>query len=432
MYLCISFSRWLENILKRVIHYLKSVVKRLDYSDMELREKSDSARTKLDNLKKKSEVVINSLEEEINSKAKDLCTTLREYVSQPTVKAKLTTGWKLGDIPSQDMGLGNWDWIKLKIYEAFYDKMSTCISEWDSDKEVIDTIETDMSLEIKMELNLLKDELSKIEKEMQDDSSNDSSDMGSRGSLRRSRKLSTVSIATLSPLRRSKEILGQPKLPIKLAGRFFNPVRTFITHIRTKSKLENFKRDPVKTAEEKATEIYNELLSQPDADGLGFQPFVDCLLERPREYISILDRKIPHFILSNQMLLNLFQQSLKEGRENQKEYEQMMTDVENLRQVLNEYGEGYIFVNDFLKNEIQIQRTNAEGEAVSIAFNIIDFLESDSMVAEAVRKRDVHGLWTVTYSGTLVRNDIEMPIGIRCYLPSSKVTSTFKEVAKLR
>ena len=426
------FSRWIDNILKRVTHFLKSVVKKLDYSDVELREKSESARTKLENLKKKSEIVITSLEDEINIKAKDLCKTLREYISEPAVKGQLTSNWVIDDIPSPFSGLGNWEWIKIKIYEAFYDKMSMCIDEWDSDKDVLDTIETDMSLQIKMELNLLNEELSKIEKELQDDSSNDSSDYGSRGSLRRTRRISNVSIAALSPLRRPKNILGQPKLPIKLAGRLINPVRTFITNIRSKTKLDHFSKDPVKAAEEKAKEIYDELLSQPDTDGLGLQPFVECLLERPREYINILDRKIPHFILSNQMLLNLFQQSIREGRENQKEYERMMTDVENLRRVLNDYGEGYIFVNDFMKNEVQIQRTNAEGEAVSIAFNIIDFLESDSMVSDAVRKRDVHGLWTVTYSGMLIRNEIEMPISIRCYLPSSKVTSTYKEVAKLR
>lgn len=409
---------------------MKSVVKRLDYSDMDLREKSDIARAKLDNLKKKSDDVIASLEEEISTKADDLCKTIRQYISQPAVKRKLTTGWTLEDVPNLDRGLGDWEWIKVKISEAFYDKMCACINDWDSDKQVIDTIETEMSKEIKFELNLLQEELNQIEKEMQDDSSTE--ETVTNGSLRRSRRVSNVDTGALSPLRRSKVTIGEPKLPIKLVGRLINPVKTIITNIRNRTKLDNFKKDPIKMAEEKAKEWYAELLSQPDEDGFGFRAFADYLLERPRDYINVLEKKIPHFILSNQMLLNLIQQSIANERENQREYERMMTDTEDLRRALNEYGEGYIFVNDFMKNEIQIQRTNSEGEAVSVAFNVIDFLQSDSKVADIVRKRDIHGLWTVTYCGTLVRSEQEIPIAIRCYLPSSKVDSTFKEVAKLR
>ena len=413
------------------MHHLKSVVKRLDYSDMDLKEKSDSARTKLDNLKKRSDWVIDTLEEKLKEKANDLCKTLRDYVSKDLVKRKLTTDWDIGDLPSIDKGLGNWDWVKVKLNEAFYDKLCVCITAWDSDKQVIDTIETEMSSEIKFELNLLKDELNQIEREMQDECSSTEEEIKT-GSLRKSRKMSYVDLGALSPMRRSKVAISEPKLPMKLAGRLINPVKTMITNIRHKTKIDNFRKHPVKMAEERAKEFYTELLSQPDNSDSGFMPFVEYLLERPKEYISVLEKKIPFFILSNQMLLNIIQQSMASEKENQADYERMMTDVENLRRALNEYGEGYIFVNDFMRNEIQIQRTNTDGEAVSVAFNVIDFLQSDSKVADIVRKRDIHGLWTVTYSGNLVRNEQEIPIAIRCYLPSSKVDSTFREVAKLR
>lgn len=419
--------KWIENILRRTVHHLKSVVKRLDYSDMDLREKSDNARTKLDNLKKRSDCVIETLEGELKEKANDLCKTLREYVSQESVKRKLTTNWDYSDLPSIDRGLGNWAWVKTKIDEAFYDKLCTCITDWDSDKQVIDTIETEMLSDIKFELNLLQEELSQIEREMQGECSSID-----KGSLRKSRKMSSVDLGALSPLRRSRVAISEPRLSMKLAGRLIHPVKSIITNIRHKARLDNFRKHPVKIAEDRAKKFYIELLSQTDENESGFLPFVEYLLERPREYISVLEKKIPHFILSNQMLLNMIQQSIATERENQAEYECMMTDVENLRRALNEYGEGYIFVNDLMRNEIQIQRTNADGEAVSVAFNVIDFLQSDSTVADIVRKRDIHGLWTVTYCGNMVRNDQEMPIAIRCYLPSSKVDSTFREVAKLR
>ena len=398
---------------------------------MDLKEKSDSARTKLENLRKRSEWVIETLEQKLKDNGNDLCKSLREYVSKDSVKRKLTTDWDISDLPSVDKGLGNWTWLKMKLHEAFYDKLCNCIIAWDSERQVIDTIETEMSTEIKIELNLLQEELYQIEQEMQGESCSTEEDYRT-GSLRKSRKMSCVDLGPLSPLRYSKATISEPKLPMKLAGRLIYPVKTIITNIRHKAKVDNFRNNPIKMAENRAKEFYTELLSQPDDSDTGFVPFVEYLLERPKEYISVLKKKIPYFILSNQMGLDIIQQSMESEKENQSDYEHMMTDVENLRRALNEYGEGYIFVDDFMRDEIQIRRTNVDGEAVSVTFNVIDFLESDSKVADVVRKRDIHGLWTVTYCGSLVRNEQELPIAIRCYLPSSKVDNTFREVAKLR
>lgn len=426
MYLC----RWIESILRRTVHHLKSMVKRLDYSDTDLRERSHNTGTKLDSLKKRSDVVISTLKVELSRKRDDLCKTLREYFNQDSVKRKLTTGWELADVPISDENLGNWAWVEGKIYETFYDKMCVCVNEWDNEKRVIDAIETEMSKDIKMDLNLLQEELDQIEREMQDDSSTE--DKSRKENRRKSRRRSSVDSDTLSPLRRSQTIELEPKLPIKLAGRLINPFKTVISAIRNKKRLDDFQKDPTKSAEKIANKIYESLLSQSDEEGFGFKPFVEVLLERPLDYICVLEQKIPQFILSNQMLLNMIQTSIVSERANQKEYESMMVDLENLRRILNEYGEGYIFVNDFMKNEIQIQRTCSEGDTVSVVFSFCEFLQSDSKGTDIARKRDIHGLWTVMYCGTLVRSDQEIPVGIRCYIPSSKVDSTFKEVAKLR
>lgn len=421
------YLRWIETVLKRTVHHLKSVLTRLDLTDMELKTKSESIRVKLDRLQLKSESVLEELRATVDAESTDLCQFLKARISTSECKEALTKNWSPDDLPNIDSGLGNWMWIRRHIQETFFDKLLCIVENWERDEEILDKIEQQISFQIKLELKILEDELSDIEREIQGDDSSLSSDGISELAKNRRR-----SIVSFSPTR-TPYLLAEPTLPLRLAGRIIKPFQAVFGPLKNKLKANEYKNNPLKVAEECAKSMYTELCENCDNPDSALAQLADALLERPREYINAIERKLPSMILSNQLLLNRTEESIESEREYLQGYEAMMTCTESLRRSLMEYGEGYIFVNDFSRGELQIRQQHPDsGDTVSVPFNVTDFLRGSSGDLDVSRMGDIRALWTVTYAGQLMRNRRENPVAIRVYLPSSGVECTFKEIAKLR
>lgn len=414
-------------MLKRTMHHLKTVVRRLGLSEEDMKAQSEIARRKLDALKVKSEAVLEELIFKLNAESKQMCNELSKYMQCENCKRKITCDWNVGEIPTVDSGLGDWTWIRERIHQAFYDRLIECVDDWNTDERRIDVIAEELSSHIKFDLRLLEEELNDIEMEIQCDTSSTSSDELS--ALSRSRRKSMP----IYSMTKSKFMIPEPKMPLKLAGRVIAPFKTMLSPIKNKIKASEYKDNPVRVAEKCARNMYSELISEYDGSLTGFIPLAEYLLERPRDYVEAVERRVPDMILANQLLLNRLEEGLEVERMHQAEYEEMMTSVETLKRSLMEYGEGYIFVADFNRGELQIQQMPMEGgEAVSVAFNVTDFIRGSSRGLDVCRRRDIRGLWTVTYLGSLNRNGIDRPVAIKVYLPSSGVEFTYKEVAKLR
>ncbi|XP_060583775.1 uncharacterized protein LOC132739947 isoform X2 [Ruditapes philippinarum] len=422
--------KWIENVLKRTIHHLKTVVRRLDLSDMDLKDKSEIAREKLAKLRCKSESVLEELKAKLDVQSKEMCSELREYLLSEQCKNKLTREWSAGQLPTVDAGLGDWQWIRMRIHEAFYDRIIECVEDWNEDERKIESLEEELSFGMKIELQLLEEDLAEIEKQIHCDSSSASSDdLSNLSKNRMSRRRTLPRISQI----RTKYLLSEPKMPLKLAGRIIKPFQMLMSPIKNKMKVNEYKDDPVKMAKKTAKDMYDQLLNDSNQSTSGLTHLAEYLLERPREYIEAVERQVPAMILANQLLVNRLEESIETERLHQAEYEEMMTSTEALKRALMEYGEGYIFVADFSRGELQIQQMPSEGgEAVSVAFNVTDFLRGSSGDLDVCRRRDIRGLWTVTYSGSLFRNSLERPVAIKVYLPSSGVEFTYAEVAKLR
>ena len=414
-------------MLKRTVHHLKAVLTRLDLTDMDLNSKSDTIRNKLDRLQLKSESVLEELRAKVDAESTDLCQFLKSKISTQECKDSLTKNWAPDDLPNIGSGLGNWSWIRCRVQDAFFDKLLCIVENWERDEEKLDKIEQQISFQIKLELRILEEELSDIEKEIQGDDSSLSSDGIS--DLAKTRRRSIVSF---SPTR-SPYLLAEPTLPLRLAGRIIKPFQAVFGPLKNKLKANEYKNNPLKVAEECAKSMYAELVENCDNPDSALAELADALLERPREYLNAIEKKMPDMILANQLLLNRTEESIESEREYLKSYEGMMTCTESLRRSLMEYGEGYIFVNDFSRGELQIiQQHPDSGDRVSVPFNVTDFLRGSSGDLDASRMGDIRALWTVTYAGQLIRSRLENPVSIRVYLPSSGVECTFKEVAKLR
>lgn len=402
------------------------MVNRLDLSDKELQTDSGNAKSKLDNLQQRSDTVLSDLKTQLKIESQIVCEELKSHLQTDQCRQKITQNWTLGIIPNVDQGLGDWNWVRSHIQEAFFDKVVDCVQEWDRGEDRMVSIEQTLACDVKSGLLLLENELKDVEREIQGDSSSESSEEMSDLSKSRRRSMPR------SPISKAQSLLSQrPKLPLKLAGRMIKPFKKILNPVMHRLKINEYKRNPILVAERCAAQMYSELLDESQCSGEGLMIFADYLFERPREYLEAIENRIPHMILSNQLLLNRLVTSIEEEKAHHTEYEQMMTMTEALRRSLMEYGKGYIFVEDFSRGELQIQQS-VEGNPVSVAFNVTDFLRYSSGDLDLRQRQDIRALWTVTYAGCLNRNCIDRAVAIRVYLPSSGIEFTYNEVAKLR
>ncbi|KAH3777666.1 hypothetical protein DPMN_179114 [Dreissena polymorpha] len=394
-------------------------------TDVDLNEMSEMTLKKLLNLQKKSQRVLQELNDKVDTKARELNEVMQNVVKTPKCKEYLTIGWSTRDVPDVDGELGDWQWIRTRIQEAFFDRLMTYIEIWEREEEIVDGIESDIISEMKANLDILQDELDGIESEIRGDSTSNSLD-GEKSAMTKSRR---QSLNNLTPIN-LKYRLTEPKLPIKLAARVTKPFKAIFEHITNKIKVSDFVNNPVKVATQYSQIMYSQLGHTQNGPDAPLMIIANYLVERPRDYLEAIKIRIPDMILSNQLYLRHIEDSLESERQHQAEYIETMIGIEKLRKSLRTFGEGYILVEDFSRGELQIQRDQTKDGKVT--FNACEFMRSSSGGLDYSQRQDIRGSWTIMYSGVLVRNGVERSVGIRVYLPSSGVKCTINEVARLR
>ncbi|KAL3853541.1 hypothetical protein ACJMK2_017076 [Sinanodonta woodiana] len=420
--------RWIESVLRRCVHHLRGVVRRLDRSECENMERSAQARNKLGVLRNKADDVIMTLKADLEIAAKTVCDNIRAYLNDVIPRMRLTSCWTLDELPSPEDG--KWLWIKEKIDDAFFDRMGFLIDEWDEKNGVIKTIEEKMIEDARMRLSTLQHELADLEREIQDDSSSNGSN---RLSMSRRSSMLPTALLSFAPFKIRNKI-DTPKLPIRMAVRLVPKLQSMLE----KSHLNEYKENPSKYATERSKKLLKALFKSDRAVNENghledvLLHFAEKLLERPHEYIRRLEEKIPAMILANELMLKRFEESTREERQFQQQYIEMMTQIERLRRTLMAYGDGNIFVADFKIEEIVIKEITEEGASISKTFKVSDILQESSSRLDRSKGREPGGLWTIAHNAFLCKAGYETAIVIRMYLPSSGVHETFQEVAKLR
>ena len=122
-----SIGRWMENVLKRIMHFLKSVVRRLDISEIDRKKRLKESQSKLQTLRTKSDEVIVSLRADLHCSIDTVCEEVRKYLQRHDVQMRLTALWRPDEIPTIDdaseiSSNGTWAWLKGRIDTAFYDR----------------------------------------------------------------------------------------------------------------------------------------------------------------------------------------------------------------------------------------------------------------------------------------------------------------------
>ncbi|XP_045166450.2 uncharacterized protein LOC123529920 isoform X2 [Mercenaria mercenaria] len=417
-----SSYKWIEAVLQRINHYLKTTVTSLGMTQRENQDKSLRQEYKLQNLKERSNTVISELTADIAERSEHIIEEVQRYLSTPQAKFLLCSVWREEEIPKLEDKITDqhhWHWVKQRIDEAFYDRLCNAIEEWDDENCNVSSIEAEIVENIKSKLGVLQEEISEVEHDLR--STNTST--GSTES--RSRRLTMV-------MSRSPMVDVPLKLALNMQHRISNNT---IGKMMYRRESEKFEKDPHAWAKKRAEKLMEKLLKNTaknkSKQGMLTQ-LVEQLMQRPRDIVMRLELHIPSIIDTNLQLLNSLQHLvLSEGRHAIK-YEQMMVLIEGLKQSLMNYGEGYIFVNDFKSNEIKVLQDTPTGQSLAQTFRFSELVTGRSTAKSQFVKAVPQGLWTVIRPGTLHRDGKERQVSIKMYMPSSGVSHTFQEVAKLR
>lgn len=435
------FYRWMETVLVRSVHHLKTIVKSVDDTEQHLKVKMKDVYEKLQSLRLKSEDVLKDQKCQIETSVKEICQMFEEFLRQDAAHFRLVHWLQqdLTDIDADDI----WPDLKKKIEHKMLERITDEFTKWEEDNHKCQAVEQEMFNQIKFQLCILQDDLNCIEGELHSDTNSVSSD--DSDVVMRRRKSSLINFKLRRPGETDFGALYANPLPVKLVSKFLHPLdsitnklrqsRIFeaIENVRWSRKMEGFRKEPLSTVKIISEKFLQRFLhSEGECDGQLYK-FVSEILDRPRELLEVIEKNIPALIKSNEDLLDHISYCRINATESRGTYEHMMEDLENLKHHLMEYGTGHIYVDDFMGREIRLRDAYNEYGGDSENFRCSEIILTCSNNTQS-SKRVPRGIWTALQSASLYdeKDEQEDAILIRIYLPLSGISEPFKEVTKLR
>lgn len=438
--------KWIKAIILRSVHHLKTIVKQLNCSDRRMEADMKEAYGKLERLKNESVSVVTSLKEKIDNTARSICEEFRQYLKTPEIRMAITQ-WIEPELPDlyneDDNGKSvrkDWSTLKTEIDERIINRIEDQMEKWDDDNGTISSIESDVVHEIQEKLLGLTSEVTDIEKKLDSSCSSQESTDSYESIRRRSvdrrlvgrdKRQSVVTVyfekIKISDDTYHLSTIAKTKIfhPIASAVRMMFP-RGYSMGNQTHEKLHAY-----------ATKRSAKLLKRfthPDPNKEDpLKVVIEFFMDEARETLARLTKKIPSTIRANENVLKHVNVCKRDSCLNRRLFEEMMKDLEVLKRILADYGAGYIFVDDFKPNELQVLDPNDATGRSSTPFKISNFL---SNISSSQINQKVHhcprALWTVHQKGLLKKEDNEEAVSIKVYLPSCKIEKCYSEIAKLR
>lgn len=244
-----TFYRWLETILKRSVHHLKTIVHRIDNSEKDLETKMRNVWGKLNTLKMKSEIVTNDMRKQIEEETVQICEEFRQYLDSPKTKMSITS-WIEDELPNDESFI-SWSDLKENLNDLTLARISKELENWEEDKGEIKAVRETVERSIQFQLNILEGELQDIEDDLQSETDSINSDEFSE-ERRDSRRFPIPTDAVQMQTTRVT-------LPVKLANRILKPFgkvgsrpSTFIADVVNEGKLKEYRKDPIAYAKRKS------------------------------------------------------------------------------------------------------------------------------------------------------------------------------------
>lgn len=425
--------KWLEKVMWRITHIVKSVYKRIDMTARDNEGQSRRIRDKLKKLNRDTSTVIKELRAEVNIEIENFSKELRTYLGTAQAKFRLCSVWKQEEIPQLSEKARNqehWNWVKERVDLAFYNRLCALLEEWDTEGGKVEDIEEKLVTEVQSKLGILETEILDIESGMSSGSSVSSNGSSSKQANRRL-SLGASKLVGQRPVLSSDMVAPKLSLGVKISTG--NPL---LKNLRNPRSRNFFNKNPEAWAKERAEKLLKKLVDKKkpkNGDSSILETLITHLMHRPIEYIDKIEQKIPSLAEANLTLLTRLEQASMQERGGLRRFGNVMEDIEGLRRLLMGYGEGYIFVNDFKINEIMVLRDAPGGQSFRepLRQTVGSMLGSYS-TTNSLKSNAINGLWTIIVPGLLTKDNQERKISIKVYLPSSGVQNTFQEIAKLR
>ncbi|XP_069141270.1 uncharacterized protein [Argopecten irradians] len=422
-----STYRWIERVLARSVHHLKTMVKRLDSNEKSMQDKMVLTYEKLKHLKQNSSAVLAELNAKVHEKYSLLCEEFRTEFKKHGTRVALTQ-WIKSETPEVKDG-HTWDDVKELIDYKISERIRRELVQWENEKGHFQSMEDMVVNDIKLQLRFLENEIENIENEIQDNEPVPTEIVYTGN--RRLTLGNTQQVGKVTLDKKQQDI----QMPVRLASRMTPPITTFMKKVRnsmlwdpSEKKLQNYEDDPCKAVKRRAEKVLNLLISQ-DNDDILFQ-YLSSWMNRPVLYLNMIEKNIPALIDSNEKLLDHVAMCRVDAKESRELYEKMMEGLDNLKVHLTQYGQGQIFVDDFVNDQIHIQ--DDFGLGTTSTLKVSDMILNSSSYREASRRALPRGLWTALQSAFLKRDGQDNTVTIRIYLQSAGIEQTFPEVSKLR
>ncbi|XP_052780092.1 uncharacterized protein LOC128217184 isoform X2 [Mya arenaria] len=421
-----AYYKWIEFVLHRISHCLKTATTRLALNQQENEERSRKHRKRLKKLQTDTDTVIKELRAEVVVQSRTLFDEVKENLATPMSRFRICSAWKDGEIPNITSDIHNaahWMWVKQRVDDAFYDRVISEMEAWANEKQKISIVEEAIVAKIQEKLGILQDEIISSEHALK--SSRQS--VASADSVRRSSSAFNSRRMTLRP--------NLVELPIKMPTKLNKRLNPFAGFGRRKDTAK-FEKNPVEWTQHRAEKLLTKLIKNKKEHGASkgtLDLLMETILQRPIAIIDVLEMKIPSIIEANMDLMDTLEEmSLSQSR-NAFKYEKMFEDIETLKKTLMTYGEGYVFVHDFKLNEVRIiTEQQPSGSSISQTFRVSNIFASRAGSFGTSASIIPQGLWSCLHPAMLQRSGEESPISIRIYTASSGLTNTCQEVAKLR
>ncbi|XP_076095809.1 uncharacterized protein LOC143066878 isoform X2 [Mytilus galloprovincialis] len=415
--------KWMKTLLLRSVHHTTTMVKQLNCSDDKMMNKMKEANENFEKLKNESVGVITSLRDMINNKSYHICGLFREYLQEPVVRMAITQ-WIEQELPSEyildqdgEPTAVKKEWIEFKteIDSLIIERIAIELDKWEEENGTIDLLETLVINEIQQKVLGLTNEVTKVETDLH----------SSKPASRRDRRRETVcDKMQLEDNQYYLSVLARSKVfqPMKKAMRIFPGANKWKVYASNKCAY-------AKGRSEKLLKTFTEPCRNKD-DSLKI--VIDCFMEGAKETLDKSILEIPNLIKSNQDIFSHVLTCKRDVAKNLRVYEEMMKELQVLKGLLADYGAGYIFIEDFKPNELQIIDPNDATGRSTTPFKISEFLMNMSSSQTSTIQQCPRGLWTAHQRGLQKRENREEKVTIKMYLPSCNIDKCYSEIAKLR
>ena len=285
------------------------------------------------------------------------------------------------ELPDLHVCSGGWDWVKRHIDMAVDLRLLDLLEDWEKVEQCIPELETKLCRDAKLDLCELESELSQIENDVHDD---DTMSTG-RGTVPLARRNSFVTdFAPMIEVDEQEKTL--PRKLLNMLGKLLNP---FSNDKKAGKKIQEYIKDSAGIAKKRAEKRLKSLQESKDE----LPTFINELMRRPLNYIRKLETKIPNMIMSNKMLLNSFDSEIKQEATSRQQYIEMMAKIEAIRRGLLDYGESYLFANDYEAEDVQLLAITSNKRFVR-SDSLKDVIRRSSTLEEMEMMQSPHGLWT--------------------------------------